>query len=97
MLYSETDPESYITEYTLVYEEKCPPKVTPESQLRNSMPKFNSKSQLQKSTGVPGGKCKRVHGEDISGHGCEDRVLDGPASGEKGSKGGPYKYCNPRT
>ena len=21
---------------------------------------------------------------------CEDRVLDGPASGEKGSKGGPY-------
>ena len=28
---------------------------------------------------------------------CEDRVLDGPASGEKGPKGGPYKYCNPRT
>ena len=28
---------------------------------------------------------------------CEDRVLDGPASGEKGSKGGLYKYCNPRT
>jgi len=23
MLYSETDPESYITEYTLVYEENC--------------------------------------------------------------------------
>jgi len=22
--------------------------------------------------------------------GCEDRVLDGPASGGKGSKGGPY-------
>ena len=31
-------------------------------------------------------------------HGCcEDRVLEGPASGKKGSKGGPYKYCNPRT
>ena len=28
---------------------------------------------------------------------CEDRVLDGPASGEKGSKGGPYMYCDPRT
>jgi len=28
---------------------------------------------------------------------CEVRVLDGPASGEKASKGGPYKYCNPRT
>jgi hypothetical protein len=28
---------------------------------------------------------------------CEDRVLDGPASGEKGSKGRPYKYCDPRT
>ena len=28
---------------------------------------------------------------------CEDRVLDGPASGEKGSKGGPSMYCNPRT
>jgi len=28
---------------------------------------------------------------------CEDRVLDGPASGQKGSKGGHYKYCNPRT
>ena len=28
---------------------------------------------------------------------CEDRVLDGPASGTKGSKGGPYKYFNPRT
>jgi len=28
---------------------------------------------------------------------CEDRFLDGPASGEKGSKGGSYKYCNPRT
>ena len=27
----------------------------------------------------------------------EDRVLDGPASGEKGSKGGPYMNCNPRT
>jgi len=25
----------------------------------------------------------------------EDRVLDGPASGEKVSKGGPYKYHNP--
>jgi len=25
---------------------------------------------------------------------CEDQVLDGPASGEKGSKCGPYKYCN---
>ena len=24
-------------------------------------------------------------------------VLDGPASGEKGSKGGPYMYSNPRT
>jgi len=23
--------------------------------------------------------------------------MDGPASGEKGSKGGPYKYCNDRT
>jgi len=34
----------------------------------------------------------RNHGER-----CEDRVLDGPASGEKGSKGGPYMYCNPRT
>ena len=22
---------------------------------------------------------------------CEDRFLDGPASGKKGSKGGPYK------
>ena len=29
--------------------------------------------------------------------GGEDRVLDGPASGEKGSKGGPSKHCNPRT
>jgi len=28
---------------------------------------------------------------------CEDQVLDGPASGEKGSKGGPSMYCNPRT
>ena len=28
---------------------------------------------------------------------CEDRVLDGPASGETGTKGGPYMYCNPRT
>ena len=28
---------------------------------------------------------------------CEDRVLDGPASGEKGSKVWRYKYCNPRT
>ena len=28
---------------------------------------------------------------------CEDRVLDGPASWEKGSQGGPYKFCNPRT
>ena len=28
---------------------------------------------------------------------CEDRVLDGPASGGKGSKVGPYTYCNPRT
>ena len=27
---------------------------------------------------------------------CEDRVLDGPASGGKGSKGGPCKYCDPR-
>ena len=27
----------------------------------------------------------------------EDRVLDGPASGEKGFTGGPYRYCNPRT
>jgi len=27
---------------------------------------------------------------------CEDRVLDGPASGEKGSEGGPYTYGNPR-
>ena len=27
---------------------------------------------------------------------CEDRVLDGPASGGKGSTGGPYMYCNPR-
>ena len=27
----------------------------------------------------------------------EDRVLDGPASGEKSFKGGPYTYCNPRT
>ena len=24
-------------------------------------------------------------------------ILDGPASGGKGSKGGPYQYCNPRT
>ena len=24
-------------------------------------------------------------------------ALDGPTSGEKGSKGGPNKYCNPRT
>ena len=23
---------------------------------------------------------------------CEDRILDGPASGGKGSKGGPYHY-----
>jgi len=23
--------------------------------------------------------------------------MDGPASGEKGSKGGPYMFCNPRT
>jgi hypothetical protein len=28
---------------------------------------------------------------------CEDRVLDGPASWGKGSKGGPYKCCHPRT
>ena len=28
---------------------------------------------------------------------CEDRVLDGPASGENGSKGGLHVYCNPRT
>jgi len=28
---------------------------------------------------------------------CEDRVLDGPASGERGSKSGPSTYCNPRT
>ena len=27
----------------------------------------------------------------------EDRVLDGPASGEKSFKGGPCTYCNPRT
>ena len=27
---------------------------------------------------------------------CEDRVLEGPASGEKGSQGGPYMYCHPR-
>ena len=26
---------------------------------------------------------------------CKDRVLDGPDSGEKGSKGGPYMNCNP--
>jgi len=32
-----------------------------------------------------------------SGGECEDRVLDGPASGETGSKGGPCKYYNPRT
>jgi len=29
--------------------------------------------------------------------GCEDRVLDGPVSGEKGSKGEPYVSCNHRT
>ena len=28
---------------------------------------------------------------------CEDRVLDGPASGKKGSKDGPCLYCNPCT
>ena len=28
---------------------------------------------------------------------CEDRVLDGPASGGKGSKGEPNMYHNPRT
>ena len=27
---------------------------------------------------------------------CQDRVLDWPASGEKGSKSGLYKSCNPR-
>jgi len=39
--------------------------------------------------------------ESFSGEGswvpCEDRVLDGPTYGGKGSKGGPYQYCNPRT
>jgi len=34
---------------------------------------------------------------DRNQHGCEDQVLDGPASGGKGFKDGPYKYCNPRT
>ena len=28
---------------------------------------------------------------------CEDRVLDGPASRQKGFKGGPYLYCDPRS
>ena len=28
---------------------------------------------------------------------CEHRVLDGPASGLKGSKGGPYRCCHPCT
>jgi len=32
------------------------------------------------------GDCGRVR---LASLGCEDRVLDGPASGEKGSKGGP--------
>ena len=28
---------------------------------------------------------------------CEDRVLDGPASGKKAPRVGPFKNCNPRT
>ena len=32
----------------------------------------------------------RVPVHSTAGSKCEDRVLEGPASGEKGSKGGPY-------
>ena len=37
-----------------------------------------------------------VSGEEL-GHLGARALADGPASGEKGSKGGPCKYCNLRT
>ena len=39
----------------------------------------------------------RVPVHSTAGSKCEDRVLEGPASGGKGSKGGPYQYCNHAT
>ena len=38
-----------------------------------------------------------THSSGVEHAPCEDRVLDEHASGEKGAKGGPYQYGNPRT
>ena len=39
----------------------------------------------------------RLHLRGVRKPWCEDRVLDGPASGKMGCTGGSYMYCNPRT
>ena len=64
---------------------------------RAPLPKATAHPSSPPGAGRPPPPAKTLR--PISNHlpHCEDRVLDGPASGEKGSKGGPYKYCNPRT
>ena len=92
MLYSGTNPESYITEYTLVYEDCGNARLL--TSLSTIMRNFGLVVERRPRSGVGRSdncpafcyKAREV---------CEDQVLDGPASGGKGSKSGNSLDCIP--
>ena len=85
MLNSGPDPESYITEYTLVYEDCGNAGLL--ASLSMTMGGFGLVVEQSPESGV-GRSDNRPAFCYKAREVCEDQVLDGPASGEKGSKGG---------